>query len=271
MRSSSSLHADSAVAVVDPYSSGALLAAEIKRRGHESICVQSTVDIPKMYESSFRPHDFDARIGHEGDIEKTAAQLSGLGTRCVLAGCELGVELADQLSQRLGLKSNGTRCSAARRNKWRMAEAVRAQGLRTPAQFFASDVQQLRQKLGSQGRWPVVVKPLRSSGSDGVCLCGSIAEVEAAFADIVSRKDVFRLTNPGVLVQEFLSGPEYAIDTVSCRGRHRVAAYWRYGKPSGDVPVLGTDSFELLRWNRQLHAQLFPFVAGALDSLEIRE
>ncbi|HEY5811540.1 MAG TPA: SET domain-containing protein-lysine N-methyltransferase, partial [Terrimicrobiaceae bacterium] len=33
-----------------------------------------------------------------------------------------------------------------------------------------------------------------------------------------------------VIVQEFVEGVEYAVDTVSCRGRHFVCDIWRYGK-----------------------------------------
>ena len=46
----------------------------------------------------------------------------------VLAGTETGVELADQLSETLGLRSNGTKLSEERRNKYAMGEAVRAAG-----------------------------------------------------------------------------------------------------------------------------------------------
>lgn len=46
----------------------------------------------------------------------------------VIPGAETGVELADQLSSRLGLRSNGTQKSIARRNKYYMGETVRETG-----------------------------------------------------------------------------------------------------------------------------------------------
>ena len=42
----------------------------------------------------------------------------------VIPGAETGVELADQLSDRLGLRSNGSVGSDARRNKYLMGEKV---------------------------------------------------------------------------------------------------------------------------------------------------
>jgi hypothetical protein len=47
----------------------------------------------------------------------------------VIPGAETGVELADQLSSRLGLRTNGTAKSIARRNKYYMGETVRATGI----------------------------------------------------------------------------------------------------------------------------------------------
>lgn len=46
----------------------------------------------------------------------------------VIPGAETGVELADQLSHRMGLRSNGINKSLARRNKYHMGESVRAAG-----------------------------------------------------------------------------------------------------------------------------------------------
>jgi hypothetical protein len=46
----------------------------------------------------------------------------------VIPGAETGVELADQLSFRLNLRTNGVEKSLARRNKYIMGEMVRNAG-----------------------------------------------------------------------------------------------------------------------------------------------
>ncbi len=113
------------VAIVDPYSSGSQLAREAKLRGHAILMVQSEEQVPTMYRSSFCSEEFAAIIRHQGDLEKTSNQLRTNNVDCVIAGCEMGVELSDSLSQRLGLASNGTRLSRSRRNKRLMGEALR--------------------------------------------------------------------------------------------------------------------------------------------------
>ena len=48
--------------------------------------------------------------------------------KAVIPGAETGVELADQLSHFMGLRSNGIEGSLARRNKYLMGERVRTTG-----------------------------------------------------------------------------------------------------------------------------------------------
>ncbi len=246
------------------------MAREVRRRGHDCIMVQSTPDVPPMYRSSFYPGDFSAIIRHNGAVEPTSAQLMSRNVSCVIPGCELGVELADQLSERLGLVTNGTRLSGARRNKFLMGETLHQRGVRAPAQCSSGSLDDVTAWVRCRGVWPVVLKPLGSSGSDGVALCANEAELQAAFADIMNRDNVFGFPNDAVLVQEHLTGTEYAVDTVSCEGQHKVAACWEYEKPGTGNSWFGGDSLELLPWSQTLHRRLFPYVASVLDALEIR-
>ena len=232
------------IAIVDPYSSGTQLVREAQARGHTCLLVQSQEDVPALYRSSFQAEEFDFFVPYRGNLEETSAELEAQNVGCVMAGCEIGVELSDHLSQRLGLLSNGTRLTEARRNKLLMGETLRHHGVPTPAELSSGDLGEVQDWVHRQGRWPVVIKPLCSSASDGVCLCNNEAEIQIAFEDIIGRKDVYGLVNEAVLVQEYLTGREYAVDTVSHAGRHRVAAIWEYGKPAGGT-FIGNDSLEL--------------------------
>src|SRR5438132_476192 len=100
-------------AIVDPYSSGAMLAPELVKHGCECVAVLGTSEVPSIFRSSYQPADFMEVIHHDGNIESTVASLRTQDIRFVLAGSEPGVELADELSERLGLPSNGTKLSHA--------------------------------------------------------------------------------------------------------------------------------------------------------------
>ncbi len=91
-----------------------------------------------------------------------------------------------------------------------------------------------------------------------------------ALNNIMNRTDVFGSANDAVLVQEYLTGTQYAVDTVSYAGRHKVAAFWQYGKPAEWESFFGNDTLELLPFSQSLQRRLFPYVASVLDALEIK-
>jgi biotin carboxylase len=257
-------------AIVDPYTSGSALAPELARRGYECVRVQSRAVVPEVFRSSLRPDDFSSSVQHEGDVARTSVRLRELGVAFVIAGCEPGVELADALSEALDLPSNGAAARSARRDKGLMADAFRDAGLRVPQQHRASQLEPLIEWARRDGRWPLVAKPSNSSSSDGVQLCRSERDLEAAFGAILGQENVLGLVNHEVVVQEYLSGPEYVVDTVSCGGRHRLVAIWRYHKPAPTASFIGYDAMELMPARGDVQQRLFDEARRGLEALEIR-
>lgn len=259
------------VAIVDAYSSGALLAPAFAKHGRECVAVHSSREIPDLFRSSFVPGDFVTVMDAESGTSATAAELARLGVRHVLAGSEPGVELADELSERLGLPANGSARRSARRDKYLMGEAVRSHGLRTPTQFHSPELDEVQAWARDQALWPVVAKPLRSVASDLVAVCNTDAELGRAHAAIAARTNVLGRRNESVLVQEFVDGPEYVVDTVSHAGHHRVAALWRYHRPAaGLAPGVFYDAIELLPYEGERQKSLLEYAGRVLDALEIR-
>lgn len=129
----------------------------------------------------------------------------------VIPGAETGVELADRLSSRLGLRSNGEEGSLARRNKYYMGEKVREAGVRAVKQQLCRTLEDLYAFLDhlaivKQGSLKCVVKPVQSAGTDDVYLCSSKEEAVAAFKKIAGKLNGIGLVNDGALAQEFLEG-----------------------------------------------------------------
>ncbi|CAM9387864.1 unnamed protein product, partial [Phaeothamnion confervicola] len=134
------------VVVVDPFSSGALLAQRAVAEGYHCIRVFSELDSPVAklvqegmsldFDATFQ---FDDRAPDPGPaIADLLGRLSALPwpVAAVLAGAETGVALADILSNRIGggVVTNGEVLSAARRNKYVMGETVRAADVRAVQQ-----------------------------------------------------------------------------------------------------------------------------------------
>ena len=116
--------------IVDAYSTGSKLPAQFLKYGIECVHVQSEAEILPFDVDSFMPDSFSKNLVHGNSIEHTADTIKALKPKFVISGSESGVLLADALSERLGLPTNGTALSRARRDKYLMQSALKNRGLR---------------------------------------------------------------------------------------------------------------------------------------------
>jgi len=188
-----------------------------------------------------------------------------------LPGGESGVELAETLADELGLPTNGAGLCEARRDKYLMAEAADARGLRTAAQFQSSDIEEIVDWTRNKLKWPVIVKPPRSVASDGVAFCRSAGEVREAADRILSGTNVLGCRNAAVLVQEFLEGTEYIVDTVNLDGRRKTTGIWEYSRPPAGTTgeFVSYDAMTLLPYDGARQEALQAYAFKVLDALAV--
>ncbi len=218
----------------------------------------------------FRPQDFIQEMSFDGDLEGLVGILKPMKPRCVLTGSEAGVELADALCERLGLPFNGKKTSERCRNKYLMVEAVRSAGLHAADQLKTSSLEEIYNWKSEKGYEQIVLKPLRSSGSEDVSLCRSQQQVREAFQSITCHRNKYGDLNSEVLVQSFLKGKEYFVDTVSLNGTHYISEIIAYDKG----PANGRDfiyfSSTVLPYEGELQASLITYSKKVLEALGIR-
>ncbi|QMU71697.1 ATP-grasp domain-containing protein [Streptacidiphilus sp. P02-A3a] len=253
--------------IVDGYYNASSLPPVFARRGVRVVHVQST---PEPIQD-WLPPDLDAYAEHivHTDDESTVRRLAVHDPVCVIAGAEPGVPLADRLSELMGLPGNGSRLSEARRNKFTMMETLRAAGVRAVSQFKSPEVEPVLSWVAEHGTFPVVVKPLSSCNTDGVVICFTMDEVRRAAREVLATRDAFGLPNTEVLVQAYLDGDEYIVDTVSRDGQHFVSSVWKYEK----TLVNGKNLYDkdiLLAPEAAPVPELVAYVGTVLDALNIR-
>jgi hypothetical protein len=258
-----------AAVVVDAYSTGSRLAPRFAAAGLPVLHVQSSPTLPDFYLRGFRASDFVENVVHEGDLEATAERVAAHEPAFVVVGAEPGVPLADALSERLGLPSNGSAQSAARRDKNAMGEALRAAGLRTAEALKTADVEEATAWAAQRGGAPVVVKPLDSAGTDGVSICADAEAIRASFATNLGRPNALHGANEQLLVQELLEGTQLFVNSVSWDGVHHVSEVWRDNKLRRGANFI-YDYEELLPRHGEQQDQVVPYVEAVLDALGIR-
>jgi len=257
------------VAIVDSYAPTKALADEFVRAGAALVRVQSTPEVPGAYRGPFDLSGYLDNIVHRGDLTATVDAVAAHRVDAVVPGGEVGVEFTDVLSEKLGLPTNGTMLSSARRDKYVMVEAVRAAGLTVARQCLVHDAQTLldwHRDVGGR----VVVKPLRSAGGDGVHFCDTPEQSAAAFEDIANSDNLFSAANEGAVAQEYLRGTEYMVNTVSRDGRHRVCEVWRTTRIAANGVLDLSDTVYLMSRTGPLQDQLAGYAFQVLDALGVR-
>jgi len=169
--------------------------------------------------------------------------------------------------------ANGTDRLLQRTDKAAMQDRLRECGIPACEQTNSGDLQELLAWAKSRGEWPLVAKPSGGCGSDGIFFCHSEAELSSAHAAIVGNVNPKGGRNDTVVLQEFLVGDEFIIDTVSKDGKHLCVAIWTQGKrknlPWNPTGIITTEN-RLLQPSGELQDKLVNYVFNVLDVLDYR-
>ncbi len=137
----------------------------------------------------------------------------------VLTWDEARVLQAAKVAAALGLPGGDPQMALRCRDKHLTREALAAAGLAQPRSVLVSTPEAALDAAAAIG-YPVVIKPRAMAASLGTVLVGSPAELTARFpfARDTTVPGAWRY-DAGVLVEEYLDGPEVSIDSAVHRGR----------------------------------------------------
>lgn len=265
------------IVIVDPVGSGAELAPAFAARGVPAIAVRSmppdALDGADAggYLTQIRAADFQALYDAGPDLEAVLRRHDPLA---VIAGDESGVALADQLAAVLTPHvANAPALSPARRHKAAVQEALAAAGLPHIRTLNTASADEAAAWLADQGLEgaALVLKPPASAGSDNVHHVPPGGDWRRAFERILAAPNKLRgEANETVVVQEMVTGTEYAVDTVSADGKHVLAHLIRYNKTSAGERMTVFDHTEFVPFDAGQYGALVAYVEQALDAVGIR-
>lgn len=261
------------IVIVGAYSTGQYLAPAFISRGYHCIHIQPGKTINPYFLNSFRGQDFVKNLIWDGNDELILRELLKFDVKAVIPGSELAVLLADRLSHKLSLPTtNDLELSLARRNKYEMQKALERAGVDSIPVFKSNKLELVFSWLKTQNiGYPIVLKPLSSAGTDGVSICQNQEEVQLAFDRLIGTVNALGDPNQELLVQPYLHGTEYVVNTVSRDGIHYVTDMIRVNKITINAsPVY--DYAELLSPvdHESLCDTLADYVKKSLDALGIR-
>ncbi len=193
-----------------------------------SVGVQLTVasELPSTFEreqpENLLTLDFN---NHERAVAQAEEFHRKLPITAVLGVDDDTTVLAGAISERLGLKHISVEAARAARDKRIQRGVLRKSGVKIPD----FEVHHIRDSVdATQVGYPAVIKPANLSASRGVIRINDAAEFERA-RDTVAEIIRDAVTDPEgpegrYLIEQFIAGPEFAIEGVVVAGRLHVLA-----------------------------------------------
>lgn len=154
----------------------------------------------------------------------------------ILCESDAGLRFSEDLGQEL-LPAMYTK-RESRRDKYQMMNDLKTAGMDHIKQVLTNSWKCAEEFLSSPSmiNQNCVLKPARGVASIGVAQAETMAEACEKFHALLKSSDNLGYSNNAIqndiLVQEFVEGPEFAIDTVSRNGSHKILASWKYDKRS---------------------------------------
>jgi len=244
----------------------------ISNKHIQCVHVQSTVPPLPDYArpGGYHAGDYVANLFYDGNLTLLVKQLKPFNPIAVIAGTEPGVMLADELSHALSVKSNHYLLSRARLDKYEMIAALQHAGVRHMKYSKVQNSHEALEWISKNTHFPVVAKPLQSAGTDDVFVCATEDELKEKIEIIIGKKNSLGNTNNSVLIQEFLQGTEYMVNSVSNHGHHYFTDIWecqkRYIKGQGMI----YDRETLMASQGEVQTHITTYITDVLNALGIQ-
>lgn len=116
------------------------------------------------------------------------------------------------VAQKLGLVSNSKESVELTQSKFAQRQTLEKAGIPVPKFFLVESTTDLSKV---RCRFPVIVKPVDSGGSQGVCKVDALERLVEAYHYAVEYSRTSK-----VIVEEFVDGREFSVEYISYQGKH---------------------------------------------------
>lgn len=261
--------------IVDPFSSGALIAGELAKYHRSCVAILSTETFPSFMLASYSAKDFIQVFTFTGDIDKLAQDIDAkYHVEAVITGAESGVLLTDQLANRYQTIGNNLATSVARRDKFAIQQRIEAAQLRTIPSLVTDrfdEVVAWTQQQSLEYSHGYIVKPIRSAGTDHVKCCKDLDAIKSALDALLGTKDILGNSNEKALVQCFVKGEEYVADAVSIDGQPIITGVLKYNKLKTDEGHLLYNTMDFVSKDTFPEKDIVAYTKKSFDSVRYSE
>lgn len=224
------------IVIIDAVSSAANYIHDIIELGYNPICLELLVDesneekYRKLYDKHYLllNDEVPEHISAEETYEKTLEKVKKFDPILILPGTDITIEWATKMAYDLGLPSNNPNNIKKMVDKQHMQEALKESNLRYIRSEVINSYDEAKKFISDLDSNQVVVKPSFSTATKGVCICKNEDEIKEAIdynKSLCENND-----DVDMLIQEYICGEEFIVDSVCCKGYNRVISSFKYKK-----------------------------------------
>lgn len=199
----------------------------------------------------------------DDNYNKTLALAKKIKPKFILIGNDYSLELSLRLSQDLKLISTSYKNFKTMRNKFKQQEALEKAKVRFIKTKYVSTILEANKYYKTLKDKKVVVKPVSGADTVGVHICKNQKEFTNAISDVIVDK------KSKALIQEYIDGEEYVVNSVSYNGVHKITSVWGYKKRL--IPGYGPiyERLDFLSPDTKLSQKLIKYDFKVLDAMHI--
>ena len=262
------------MAVVECASSGRLYIDDIISYGYKPLVIniKNPTDSIVNYRALIRKGlgDKAEYIDEDEDFEVFVEKLRKYDLKGVFPGTEVGVRLADRINKALGLKGNDDVTTYLRCTKKGMGEALGKAGLRRIETAVITCDDDIRRFWKDHDLDKCVIKYSETAGTDGLKICSACEDAIAHYNVIKNRPNHYGKMGVDLLIQEYIGGTEYIVNSISCEGKHMITDIWVYNKVQAEDGTLAYDYVKLVKNLGPGHTDLVQYAYKVLDAVEMK-
>lgn len=199
---------------------------DIKRRGFEAVFLiqNDPKELKEVVNNNMKDIPEECEVYHEQETyEETLELCKRINPLHILYISERSVELASRLTTDLKLLGNNYSYVSNFLEKSSMHEALKQFGIRYIKGEIAYNTKEAKEIFEKFGKKAVVLKPSRGAASSDLMFCQNEKQLtEHAENYFGSYNFLTNSKNTELLIQECITGEEYAINTITIKGKTKI-------------------------------------------------
>lgn len=178
-------------------------------------------------------------------------------------GSDIAMPTVNYVAQELDLTGNSLSCSLVTTNKFEMRQQLTNNKIPCPRYISFGADKVFQEDLVSELDYPLIVKPVDRSGSRGITLIESPAELETAVERAMAESFSKR-----VIIEEFINGREISVEMISWKGTHHFLAITEK-VTTGPQYFVEVEQHEPAFIPDELHEKIISLTTASLSALGV--